>query len=130
MNDADGAGEPEGHGAMRNFESVFGIFYAAAENGIDVHLKDGVLGKIFEFRVEHLQTFFGNFVGLPVVDADLQMLEAGLIQALDAIGHEIISISDEAGDHAALADVADRVIEFGMEKRFAAADGDDGGAEA
>ena len=49
MNDADGAGEAESHCAMRDFESIFRIFHAAAENGIDVHLKDGVLRK--DFRV-------------------------------------------------------------------------------
>ena len=58
------------------------------------------------------------------------MFEPGLIQALDAFGHEQIAVGDESGDHAALANVANHFVEIGMKERFASADGDDGGAEA
>ena len=56
---------------------------SAAENGIDVHLKIGVLGEELELGVENLQRFLRDFVGIHVVDADLQVFEAGAIEALD-----------------------------------------------
>src|ERR1700722_7269372 len=53
------------------------------------------------------------------------MFQACFIQALDALRHKQVSIGDESRDHAALANVADYIVEIGMKKRFTAADGDD-----
>ena len=57
------------------------------------------------------------------------MLEAGAIQPLDPLGGQQVSVGDHAGDHAVRADVRDDLVEFGMQQRLAAADGDDGGAQ-
>ena len=47
MQDADGAGEAEFLRAARHGQGVFGIFHAAAEHGIDIHLENGVIGQKF-----------------------------------------------------------------------------------
>jgi hypothetical protein len=65
---------------------------------------------------------------LHVVDADLQIFEAGAVQALDALGCEQITVGDQAGEHAAAAHVRDEFVELRMQQRLAAADGDHRGA--
>ena len=102
---------------------------AAAQDGIDVDVKIGVLGEKLQLLVENLEAFLGDVVGLDVVDADLEKLEAGTVETLDAVGGEEIAVGDDSGDDAVVADAADDFVEIGMEERLASADGDDRGAE-
>src|SRR6185437_10957165 len=100
--------------------------YAAAQHGIDVDVEIRVFSQQFQFLVQHLQAFFGDFVRLRVVDADLQELKTRRIQALDAVRHKQISIRDHSRDHSVMANAANDVVELGMQQRLAAADGDNG----
>ena len=96
---------------------------------VDVHVKIGMFGQEEQFPVEHLQALLGNVVRHDVVDGDLQMLEAGAIEALYAVGGQQVAVGDHAGDHAVVADARDQQVEIGMQQGLAAGDGDDGGAE-
>lgn len=52
-----------------------------------------------------------------------------MVELADAVGAEEVSVGDEGGDAAMLADLADLLVEVGMEEWFASAEGDDFGAE-
>ena len=68
------------------FVTVIGVFRianAAADDGIDVDGKLCVFRQKFEFLVQNLQTLHRNIVGLDVVDADLQVFQAGFVQRRD-----------------------------------------------
>ncbi len=130
MNDADGRGESQAERAFADGERVLRIADAAADHGVDVHVKVGVGGQVLELLVEDFEAFLGNVVGGDVIDGNLQPFEAGAVQALDALGDKKIAVGDEARNHAVLANAADDVVEFGMQQRLAAADGHGGGAEA
>jgi hypothetical protein len=92
-------------------------------------VKIGVLGQQLQLLVEHLEALLGNLVGHHVVDGDLQMVEPGAVQPLDAFRRQQIAVGDHPGDHAALANVRHDPVEVGMQQRFAAGDGDDRGAQ-
>lgn len=129
MNDADCGGKAEFDGALRHGKSVFGMMDAAAEDGIDVDVKISVLGKELELLVEDFEALFRDFVRHGVINADLEKFETGAIEAFNSVGRKQIAVGDHAGDHSAVTNAADNVIEFGMEERLAAADGDDRSAE-
>lgn len=129
VNDADRGGESQFDGAAGNSECVFGMMDAAAQHGIDVDVKIRVLSEQLQLLVEDFQALLRDFVGLRVVDADLQELKARGIQPLDAVRDQQISIRDHSRNHAVAANAANDVVEFGMQQRLAAADGDDGRAE-
>ncbi len=129
VNEADGGDEVELLGARGDGDGVFGMSGAGADDGVDVDLEFGVLGEETEFLVEDLEAFLGDFVGLDVVDGNLELIEAGGVEAADAIGGEEIAVGDQDGDAAVMADAGDGEVEIGMEEGFAAGDGDDGGAE-
>ena len=58
------------------------------------------------------------------------MIQARLVELLNAVHRQQVSVGDHAGDHAVVADAADDVVEFRVQDGLAAADGDNGGAEA
>ena len=130
VNDADGGGKSQFQCAARNRQSILRILDAAADDGVDVHMKIGVLGQHLQFLVENFETLFRHFIGLHVVDGDLHVVEAGAIQALDAIRHQQIAIRDHAGNAAMMADAGDDLVQLRMQQRFATGDGDHAGAEA
>src|SRR6185437_12353145 len=109
VNNADRRGEAEFHGTPAHGQRVFGIADAAAHHGIDVHMKIGVLRQQLQFLVQHLQAFLGNFVGQDVIDGDLQVLQPGAVQPLNAFRGEQIAVGDQAGDYAVPAYAADDV---------------------
>src|SRR5205823_13878502 len=80
--------------------------------------------EMLQLLVEQPQTLFRHLVGLDVVDADLQKVEARGVQLLDPFREEKITVGDQTGHHAEPADMADQIIEIRMEHRFAAAEGD------
>lgn len=79
VNDTQRACKTKLDRAMGNGQCVFGIFDSATDHRIDVHGEFRVIGKILQFLIEHFQTLHRNLVRLNVIDADLQMLEAGLV---------------------------------------------------
>src|SRR6185312_1065708 len=109
MNDADGGAETQAQGALADGERVLRIFYPAAHHRVDVHVEVGMLGQKFELFVQHFQTFFRDLVRGNVVDRNLQPFETGAVEAMDAFRHQQITIRDQSGDHAALANAPDDV---------------------
>ena len=57
------------------------------------------------------------------------MVKPGLVQLLDALRREQIAVGDQAGNDAVRANAGNDVIELGMQQGFAAADGDERGAQ-
>ena len=130
MDDADGGFEAELQGALADDEGVVGVLEAAADDGVDVDVELGVLCEHLEFLVEDLEGLFRHFIGVDVVDGDLHVVEAGAVEALNALGVEQIAIGDHAGDGAGFAHALDDEVEIGMREGLAAGDADHGGAEA
>src|SRR6201987_2609398 len=124
MNDAHRGGESQVDRAMRHSQSIFRTAHPAAQHGIDVDVKISVFGQQGEFLVEHLQAFLRDIVRHHVVDADLQILEAGTIQPFDAIGYQQISVRNQPGNDSVLADPCDDGVQIRMEQGFAATDRD------
>src|ERR1017187_8058988 len=110
-------------------KASWGVCYAASHHGIDVDVKLGVFLQEEQFAVEHLKALLGNLIRQDVVDGDLQMLQAGAIEALDPLGGQQVAVGDHAGDDAVAAYAGDQQVEIGVEQGLAAGDGDDGGAE-
>jgi hypothetical protein len=129
MDDADGRGKAELDGAPADDERFLGIADAAADNGVDVDVELRIVGQHLEFLVEHLEGFFGNVVGLKVVDRNLHVIEARAVQALDAFDVEQVAIGDHACDGAGAAHAGDDFVELRVGQRFAARDSDHSGAE-
>ena len=121
--------KPERPRALVDRPRVFGVLDAAAEHRVDVDVEVGVVAQVLQLLVEHPQALLRDFVGLDVVDADLQEVEAGAVQLLDPLRHQEVAVGDEAGHHARRADVADEVVEIRVEHRLAAAEGHDRRAE-
>ena len=53
-----------------------------------------MLCQVTQLLIEYAQALARDFVRLDVVDADLQRIETGFVQALDAIGREVIAVGD------------------------------------
>ncbi len=122
MQNAHGAGEAQLPRAARHRQRVLRIFHAAAQHGIDVHLKHGVLGQQLQFLIEHLEALFGDFVGHRVVDADLQILEPGAVQPLNAFGRQQVAVRDDPRQDSVAAHPRDDLVKLRMQQRLAAAD--------
>ena len=88
-------------------------------------MKVGVLREVAKFLIEHAQTLAGDFVRLNVVDADLEIFEAGFVQSFDTLGSEVVTIRDQSRDHSPNANVVNDLIEFGVHHRLPAGDCDD-----
>jgi hypothetical protein len=86
-------------------------------------VKVGVLGKVFELLVQNFQTFLRHIIGSDVINRNLQPLEAGVVQPLNALRNQEISVGDQSGDHSVPADAANDVVKFRVQQRFSAADG-------
>src|SRR4029077_18731277 len=129
VDDADGRAETEFDGALADGEGILRIRDAAPYYRVDVHVKLGMFGEQLQLLVENLQAFFRNFVGIYVVDGDLQPFESGAVEALNALGDQQIAVGDECGDHAIAPDAADSVGELGLHQRPAPGNSRDRGAE-
>src|SRR5271163_3699084 len=95
---------------------------STAQYRIDVDVKDRMLGQHLQLLVENFQAFFRDIIRLNVVDTDLQMLQPGVVQLLDAIRHQEIPVGDQSRDHAMAPDMRDQPVKLGMEQRFASAE--------
>ena len=104
--------------------------HTAAEGGVDVGIEVRVFGQQFEFSIRALQALLGDFVRHDIVDRELQVFEAGAVQAVDSLRGEQVAIGDDGGNASVTADGAGvDFVEVGVEQRFSAADGDDAGAK-
>ena len=52
----------------------------AAQHRVDVDVKKGVLGQHLQLLVEHLQALLRHVVRHDVVDADLHVIQPGVVQ--------------------------------------------------
>jgi len=125
VNDADGATEAEFERAAADGESVIRVLRTGAKDGIDVHVEFGVFGEHLQFLVENFEALLGHVVGHDVVDGDLQMVEPGFIEPLDAVRHEEVAVGDHASDAAMAANAGDDLFEIGVEEGLAAANHDE-----
>src|SRR6202022_3862158 len=105
--------------ALANGERVLRMRNPATDPRVDVYMKNGVLGQQLEFIVQNFQTFLGNVVGIDVVDGNLQPLEAGSVQSLNAVRNQQIAVGDQAGDNTVVADAANHVVGLRMRQWFA-----------
>src|SRR5580698_3329841 len=129
VDDADSRAEAEFECALGDGQCVLGMRDAAADDGVDVHVKVSVFGEHAKLSVQNLQGLLRNLVRHHVVDRDLHVIEAGLVKAVNAIWHQQIAVRDHSGDGACLAHRANDVVELGVQQRLAAGDGDYGSAE-
>src|SRR6185437_7584819 len=129
VNDADGGGEAEFDGALADGDGVPLVLHAGSDYGVDVQVEVGVFAQPLQLFVEDFERFLGDFVGLDVVDGDLEVVEAGVIELLDALRRKQITVGDEPGNDAVGADAANNVVKLSMEQSLAAADGNESCAE-
>src|SRR2546428_6112128 len=77
VENADRAGEAQLDGAAGDGQGILGGFDAAAQPGIDIHLKNNVFGQPTELFIEHLEAFLGNLVPPPRIEPYLNVSGAG-----------------------------------------------------
>ena len=94
MNNPYGAGEAQLHGPVRDFQRIVRIFHAAAQHGVDIHLKHGILRQHHQPAIQCFQAFLGDFVRHHVINADLQMLQPRFVQPLNAFLVQIEAVGD------------------------------------
>ena len=129
MDEADSGFESQFQRPACNGECIFGILDASSENGVDIDIEFGVLGKPLKFFIKDFQAFFRDGIRLHVVNADLQVLKTGVVQPVNPVWSQQVPIGDEGSDHAVSADTANHFIQFRMQQWFTAAEGDDRCAE-
>ena len=81
-----------------NDHRILRLLDRRSDHRIDVDVEFRILRQPLQLLVEHLQAFLRDLVRQDIVDADLQRIEPGTIQALDAIGGEQEAIGDECRD--------------------------------
>ncbi len=114
---------------MTNYQRVLRVLDAPAQNRVDVHVKQRVPGEDLQLLIQHLEALLRDLVRHDVVDADLHVVEPGLVEALNSVGREQITVGDQARQRAVLSHARDEVVEFRMQQRLAPAERDDGGAQ-
>src|SRR5438309_4700899 len=80
VNNSNGGSEAEFNRALADRQRVLGMRNSASHDRVDIHVKIGVLGQQLQFLVENLQALLRDFVGIHVVDGNLQPLESGAIE--------------------------------------------------
>ena len=121
--------KPSSAARARDGERVLRVLHAGADDAVDVDVEARVLGQVLQLLVERLEALLRDLVGHDVVDRDLQVLEPGVVEPLDALFAEIEAVGDEPRQHAAVAGAADDGVEVRVHHRLAAGDGDDAGAQ-
>jgi hypothetical protein len=84
VQNAQRTGEAKRPRAPGNRQRIAGIANARAQHGVDRDPEFGMLLQPFQLAVQHLQALFRDFIRPRVVDADLQVIQAGAIEPLDA----------------------------------------------
>jgi hypothetical protein len=114
---------------LRNRQRIVGIPDTAADDRVHRDVEGRRLGERHQLLIQDFQALLRHLVGHHIVDADLKVIEPGLIQSLDAIARQKIPVGDERGDRAAAPDVANDLVEIGMQQRLASAQRHDTGPE-
>ena len=130
VNDAQCAGEAQGDSPAGHLQGVLGEAYAGTDDRVDVDRKVGVLGQHHQLPVQNLEAFLGDIVRVDVVDADLQMLQAGPIELLDALDTEQITVGNQPCHHFSQPYPPHHGVQLGVQHRLPSADGDHGGAQS
>ena len=68
--------------------------------------------KLLQLRLEQAQALQRDVIGLDVVDADLEMVEARAVERLDPVLAEVVAVRDQRDEHPPLADVFDDLVEL------------------
>ena len=129
VQDSHRAGKAQFQRAARHGERIIGIPHRAAQHRVDIHLENRIAREHLELAIEHLQAFLGNLVGLDVVDGNLQVVQAGAVQVLDALRRQQVAVGNHARQNAVPANAADNFFQMRVQQRLASADGNDRGAE-
>ena len=77
---------PSARARWKIVQRVFRVPRAAADDRVDVDVERRVLGQPLQLLVEQPQALLRHVVRLDVVDADLQVVEAGVVERLDLLG--------------------------------------------
>ena len=67
-------------------DRIFRIANAAADNRIDVYEELSVIGQILQLLIQHFETLQRHVIRLDIVDADLQVIQAGPFKATIRFG--------------------------------------------
>ncbi|SPE22430.1 exported hypothetical protein [Acidobacteriia bacterium SbA2] len=126
VEDAHGTRETEFERPAGHFQSVVRITNATPQDGIDIYLEDRVSSQQAQLAVQNAQALLGNLVGYYIINADLQMIQAGAIQVIDPLGSQQVSVGDQTGNNSAPADMLNNLFQFRVQERFASADRDNG----
>ncbi len=129
VNNSNRRTESQLQSALADSERILRMANPAAHHGIDVHVKFGMLGQQLQLTVEHLQAFLRNFVGIDVINRNLQPLQPRAVQPLDALRNQQVSVRDQPRNDPPLAHMVNDVIQLWMQHRFAAADRNHGSAQ-
>ena len=78
-------------------------------------MKVSILRQNLKLSIQNFKAFFRDIVRHDVIDADLEVVETRIVQALDALGREQISVCDQAGQGGISSNTANDVIEVRME---------------
>src|SRR4029453_7005257 len=85
VNQADRGAEAERLRALRYHQRILRMTDARSDHRVDVDVEWGQLGQPAELLVQHFQALVGHRIGIDVVHADLQPIEPGVVEALDAL---------------------------------------------
>src|SRR6185295_815665 len=91
--------------ATADSQRIFRCFDSAANHRVDVDAKLSELRKPLEFLIEQLQALLRNIVGRNVVYADLHVLEPSLVELLDLLLSQQISVCNKASEHSAFSNL-------------------------
>ena len=129
VNEAHRSRQPKFHRPTGHRQRVVRIAERATEHGVHVHAEGRMTRQHRQFLVENLEALLGGLVRHDVVDADLQVVEARVVQAFDPPLAQQVAVRDEPREHPVRSDAADDGVELLMEQRLATAELDRGGAE-
>ena len=121
VEDAHRAREPELTRPPGHRQRVLGVLDARTHHRVDVHAELRLLGQPLQLGLQQAEALHRDLVRLHVVDADLEEVEAGVVEAAYAVGREVVAVGDEGGDHPALAHLRDHRVELGVHQRLSAA---------
>ena len=114
VNDSDGGGESEFQRARAHNYGILRIVNASAHNGIDVHVKHGMLREKLQLLVENLKTLLRDVVGFDVINRNLQVIKSGIVQPVDAFSRQQIAIGDHSRNDSVSADAFNDQVELWM----------------
>src|SRR5215472_1335607 len=104
MNESHSTVKSQCPSAIRNGKRIFGVSDGTTQDRVDVDTELCVIGKPLKFPIQYFQALVGNFIGVDIIDADLQIIEASSIQTPDVFDAEEIPIRQQTGEHVVVTD--------------------------